>query len=242
MAIHRTKAIAARHNPLVECLVAFQATKLYDLVAAAPLITWYSFLLTLQLPMLAHEIDAAHLATADARAYAAVMSKLATQIFFIMVVLLLALRRRPLGRTSGLLARFAAVAGTFLGVAIVQLPTRELSVTLSMMSTSLILFGVVFSLYTVAHLGRSLSMMPEARRLVTSGPYAVLRHPLYVGEAISLLGVTLQYMYPWALVFFTVQCIFQFERMKNEERILSRTFPEYRDYMIRTARLIPGVY
>jgi len=37
-------------------------------------------------------------------------------------------------------------------------------------------------------------------------------------------------------------CFFQFERMKNEERVLIEAFQNYRDYMARTARLIPGLY
>ena len=36
--------------------------------------------------------------------------------------------------------------------------------------------------------------------------------------------------------------MFQFERMRNEERVLIEAFPYYRDYMAGTARLVPGVY
>jgi len=34
----------------------------------------------------------------------------------------------------------------------------------------------------------------------------------------------------------------QFQRMKYEEQVLFQSFPEYADYMARTARLVPGVY
>jgi len=36
--------------------------------------------------------------------------------------------------------------------------------------------------------------------------------------------------------------VFQFQRIKYEERVLSEMFPEYREYMARTDRLVPGVY
>ena len=84
--------------------------------------------------------------------------------------------------------------------------------------------------------------MAEARRLVTNGPYGSIRHPLYLGEAISMLGLTLQYLSPLALLIMALQFFFQFERMRNEEQVLTALFPEYEAYRGRTARLIPGLY
>jgi protein-S-isoprenylcysteine O-methyltransferase Ste14 len=220
----------------------FERTKLYDLLAATPLLAWYSFIVIMQLPPLVHRIISLELATADARILTELASKLASQIFLLALVLLLMLRCQPLGKAGGFYPRFTAVAGTFLGLAIVVLPARELSVPLYVTSTLLILCGVIFALYSILELGRSFSVMPEARRLVTNGPYSVIRHPLYLGEAVALAGMTLQYISPWALALLALQCIFQLERMKNEELVLSRTFPDYRDYAARTARLVPGLY
>jgi protein-S-isoprenylcysteine O-methyltransferase Ste14 len=77
---------------------------------------------------------------------------------------------------------------------------------------------------------------------VVSGPYAFVRHPLYLGEFIVIFGTALQHSMPWSLLLLGVQYMFQFERMRNEERVLARAFPNYTDYMARTARLLPGVY
>ena len=52
----------------------------------------------------------------------------------------------------------------------------------------------------------------------------------------------MQFMSWQAAVILGVHFIFQIIRMLNEERVLSATFPEYRDYANRTARLIPGVW
>ena len=220
----------------------FMRTKLYDLLAAAPLIAWYVFALSIQLPRLAHQIATLDLATADPRTVTEIASNLATQLFFTVLALLVVLRRTARGKSSGFYPRFAAVAGTFLSIAIVTLPPRELSVSLNIGSTALIVGGIAFALYAVIALGRSLSMMPEARRLVTHGPYRVIRHPVYLGEAIALVGVTLQFLSPWALALLVLQCVFQLERMKNEEAVLSETFPAYRAYAAHTARLLPGLY
>ena len=123
-----------------------------------------------------------------------------------------------------------------------MLPPEELSSGLYLVSLLLIIGGTVFAVWATLTLARSISIMPEARRLVTSGPYAFVRHPLYLGEFVVLFGIALQHMMPWALLLLAVQCVFQFERMKNEERVLARAFPNYADYITRTARLLPGVH
>ncbi len=231
-----------RRIPVAAHLKAFKETKLYDFFAASPLIAWYGLCVTHQFPALAQQINANDFATIDILGVASLASKLATLLFVAALGILLVLRRTPLGRTRGLYPRIAAVAGAYLGVGVVLLPPRELSAPLYLTSTVLILGGTVFALYAVFRLGRSISMLPEARHLVTCGPYAVIRHPLYLGEAVALMGLTLQYLSPWAVVLFVVQCIFQLERMKNEEKILAKIFPEYHNYMLHTARLVPGLY
>jgi len=242
MTIYQAGPNDAEGNSLVTFFRTFERTKLYDLMAATPLIAWYGFALTIQLPPLAHQIVSFDPAAADASVVAGLASKLATQFFIMVLALLMVLRRQPLGKAFGFYPRFAAVAGTFLSIAIVLLPARELSVPLHIASTLLILCGTLFALYAVLELGRSFSLMPEARRLVINGPYSVIRHPLYLGEAVALAGVTLQYLSPWALALLALQCIFQLERMKNEELVLSRAFPDYQDYAAHTARLVPGLY
>ena len=220
----------------------FQRTKLYDLLAAVPLFAWYGFCLSHQVPALGQQIAETDFATADIRLLTSLASKITTLVFFALLAVLLALRHKPRAKIGGLYPRFAAVAGSYLSVGLVLLPPRELSESLSIVSTALVLCGTGLAIYVVLSLGRSLSMLPQARRLVTNGPYRLVRHPLYLTEAVAVAGITLQYFSPLALALVAFQCIFQLERMKNEERVLARTFPEYRDYMLTTARLLPGIY
>lgn len=242
MTIYQADTPATPGNSFAASFKAFQDTKLYDLLAAMPLIAWYAFLLSSQVPILVDQILSLDVATADARFYASLASKLATQLFFMALALLMIVRRKPLGKSSGFYPKFAAIFGSFMSVVLVQLPPRDLSVSMHVTSTLLILTGIGFSIYAVLKLGRSLSMLPEARRLVTSGPYSIIRHPLYVAEGVALFGLTLQYNSVWAWALFSLQCMFQFARMLNEEVVLSRAFPEYKDYAARTARLVPGLY
>jgi len=106
----------------------------------------------------------------------------------------------------------------------------------------LLLAGIIFAICALIFLGRSISLLPEARRLVTRGPYALVRHPLYLGEMVAIAGIALQHLSVWTLLLLVLVWALQFQRMKYEEQVLFQSFPEYADYMARTARLVPGVY
>ena len=102
--------------------------------------------------------------------------------------------------------------------------------------------GTAGSLYAMAYLGNAFSVFPQARRLVTAGPYRIIRHPLYLFGELSVVGIALGYMQPWALLLASLSFLAQFPRMIYEEGVLAATFDDYRSYAARTFRLIPGLY
>jgi protein-S-isoprenylcysteine O-methyltransferase Ste14 len=212
------------------------------LLTGAPLIIWYGVALVVRIPELKQQIVNADWSSLDVVTVSNLASRLVSLIFITALLALMVLRHTPRARTSGLLPRITAVAGTYLGVGIALLPPANLTPSLSFVAILLILFGFGFALFSVLNLGRSLSLLPEARRLVTRGPYALIRHPLYLGEAIALAGLTLQFLSPLALILFAAQCACQIARMVNEERVLASTFPEYEEYKASTARILPYIY
>jgi protein-S-isoprenylcysteine O-methyltransferase Ste14 len=58
----------------------------------------------------------------------------------------------------------------------------------------------------------------------------------------ALQAEILQRLSAWALLLLGLVWAFQLQHMKYEELVLFQGFPEYGDYMARTARLVPGVY
>jgi protein-S-isoprenylcysteine O-methyltransferase Ste14 len=221
----------AAGSTLTARLKAFRRTKLYDLLTAAAPIAWYLYC--------AAQTDPSVL---PASLVLGVVARAATLVFLAVLVVLFALRRVPQRTAPGLWPRVVAFAGTFLGVGILLLPPHELSPALYMVSLVLMIAGTAFALAAVLVLGRSVSMVPQARRLVTSGPYAVVSHPMYLGELAMMTGIALQFLSVWALLLLGLQFAFQLLRMRYEERVLLAAFPDYADYMAKTARLVPGVY
>lgn len=216
--------------------------KVYDLLAASPLILWYAICVVQQVPQLLDEVATIWVRQQQMLPIIDLLSKLAVFLFTAVLIGLLVARRPASAKAQGIFPRLAAFFGCYLGVAILVLPRHQVGWGTEVASTALILGGMTFALYGLLWLGRSISIMSEARHLVVGGPYSIVRHPLYLGEQLALVGVALQYMSPVALALLALQFSFQLYRMGFEEQVLSENFPEYAAYKARTARLIPGIY
>src|SRR4029077_7970043 len=99
--------------------------------------------------------------------------------------------------------------------------------------------GFVMSTFTLLWLGRAFSVTAQARRLVVAGPYAIVRHPLYLCEEITVLGIALAHLSIAAVLIVVLQWVYQLRRMTNEEKVISATFPEYAAYAAKTPKVIP---
>lgn len=104
--------------------------------------------------------------------------------------------------------------------------------------------GMAFAVWARLHIGRNWGMPmaeKEQPELVTTGPYAFVRHPIYTGILFAMLGSVLV-VGPWYLVLVVPFALYFVYCGREEEKFLLRQFPAaYRDYMQRTKMLVPFV-
>jgi protein-S-isoprenylcysteine O-methyltransferase Ste14 len=111
----------------------------------------------------------------------------------------------------------------------------------------LFLAGLALRWYSIGYLGRYFTVdvsISAEHRLVDSGPYHYVRHPTYTGALLAFVGLGFCFGNWLTILFLAVPIIGAFLwRIWIEERALTEALGEdYRAYMRRTKRLIPGVY
>jgi len=149
------------------------------------------------------------------------------------------IRLKPTKQAKGIAPILSAIAGTFALTVVNIVPVTELSPTLKSVAVLMMVSGTFLSVYCLAHLGRSFSILPQARKLVTTGPYGLVRHPLYMTEAIASIGViTLHFSIISVLTGLALLAL-QLRRVAYEESVLREAFPDYTEYAARVPRFIP---
>jgi protein-S-isoprenylcysteine O-methyltransferase Ste14 len=161
--------------------------------------------------------------------------------YFTMLVVLYSTRLPARGTDHRLAVIFVAFTGTFSAIGASFLPGGSRHDALVLPADILATLGLVYAVWGLAYLRRSFSIIPEARNLVTGGPYAFSRHPVYLGEIITAIGINLA-TFGWlsalAVLYFVI-C--ELLRMRWEEGVLARAFPnEYPAYAARVPRYVPN--
>jgi protein-S-isoprenylcysteine O-methyltransferase Ste14 len=116
---------------------------------------------------------------------------------------------------------------------------------LSVLGNGLVALGLLIDLavFRENSFGGSTIEKMEGQRVITSGPYALVRHPMYVGVLVMLIGVPLALGSYWGLLLVLVAPPILVLRILDEENMLRRELAGYEAYARRVRwRLVPGVW
>lgn len=104
-------------------------------------------------------------------------------------------------------------------------------------------FYVIYLVFKANSFASSTIGVVEGQTLVSTGPYAVLRHPMYAGALVYLFATPLALGSYWGLAALALMAPILIWRLVDEERVLEQRLPGYSDYKRKVRyRLAPGVY
>ena len=180
----------------------------------------------------------------DAEALMTILNRLLGLAFLILVAVLFVVRlparrgeRRPHVVAVAWLGSFSILAGALFAPLFGSIP---LGGPIAAVGGILAALGSALGLWSLVHLGRSFAILPEARRLVTQGPYSITRNPLYTGEFVAGIGILLPGFSVFSATVLVVFLTCQLCRIHWEEKALTTAFgSEFELYRARIPRLLP---
>jgi protein-S-isoprenylcysteine O-methyltransferase Ste14 len=137
-----------------------------------------------------------------------------------------------------------AAAGRLLHVSS-QSRLWQTPLALGVVTDCIVVAGVAFSVWARITLGRNWSAevtFKQDHELIESGPYALARHPIYTGLIVMALGTAINYGRAIGFVLLVALCGGLWWKARQEERVMSRHFPDaYPQYKMRVRAIIPFV-
>jgi len=104
-------------------------------------------------------------------------------------------------------------------------------------------YSLVFLVFKENPFASRVVEVEQDQRVISTGPYALVRHPMYLGTSIMWLATPIALGSYWALPVFLILPLVLVYRIMNEEEVLLRELPGYREYTQKVRyRLIPGIW
>ena len=158
-------------------------------------------------------------------------------LLYMVLVCAFMFRSVPCNRSRGLQEIVIPVVGSALPFALLLSPPAQV-----VTENSILLYGALWWMtaatsLTVAgmwSLRRAFSITVEARSIISSVTYRIIRHPIYLGEMLAAAGVAFIRFCPANAVLLVLFVSIQLFRSRMEEKKLTITFPEYSFFAARS--------
>ncbi len=104
-------------------------------------------------------------------------------------------------------------------------------------------FVVMFLVFRESSFTSATIEISEGQKVISTGPYSIVRHPMYAGGLLSFIGTPLALGSYWGLLALVLAVPVLLWRLLDEERFLSKSLPGYAEYCTHVRwRLLPGVF
>jgi len=111
------------------------------------------------------------------------------------------------------------------------------------LGAALTVAGLLFAVWAREHLGRNWSRsvtIKQGHELITTGPYAVVRHPIYTGSLTGFLGMAIAISQVRGFIVLVLIFLVFWVKLRMEEEWMRSQFGEtYANYAQQTAALVP---
>ncbi len=151
-------------------------------------------------------------------------------------------------RSQKLIQLFAALV--FIGLFIV--PSLDHRFSWSHVPTSVVIVGdalvalgflIVFIVFKENTFTAATIEVASDQKVISTGPYAIVRHPMYVGALVMLFGTPPALGSWWGLLLFIAMTFIIVWRLLDEEKLLSSSLSGYREYCQTVrCRLVPYIW